>query len=511
MPGFDNNTMYADNVDFSGSTTPAPSVTLNGQLLIGSTATPHIKVATLTAGAGITITNASGSITIAASGGGGGSVSGLIPDAHTAPGTTPVIGDGGGNITITGDQVGAGVVGINCIRTDSLAANTMTVQIQRSTSAAFSTTADNGVSHYDSGVFSVDVDGFVSLLGGGIPPAQTFTVDAVSGTGVNPVVPSSTGNITIAGASVGPGTIGSNVIQTESLSPHTFQIQVQESDVSFGSNTFKNGVAHFDASVFTADTHGYISLVGGSVPPTQKVGIDAHTAPGTSPVVPTAGGLITFTGAQVPTGTTANVIRTDSIAANTVQIEVQRSTAVAGSDVTKNGVSHFNSAQFTVDANGFVSSVGAGGAGWTFIQTQTFAAVANVIFNTNLSNFTELMFQVYNLQVPVISGPQPLIEFNVSPDNGVTKIMGYCTSSAVHTVNLLCWFSGQAGSPTNGDLILQNVSGSYPKAFKGGYFNSILANYSIFGGNIDPSNQINWIEFFYPTQTLTGTIVVWGR
>lgn len=69
MPGFDNGTMFADNVDFTGSSVSSgsPRVLLDGQLLIGSTATPHIRVATLTAGSGITILNGAGSITISAS------------------------------------------------------------------------------------------------------------------------------------------------------------------------------------------------------------------------------------------------------------------------------------------------------------------------------------------------------------------------------------------------------------------------------------------------------------
>lgn len=61
-------TMYADNVNFSGAKTP--QVTANGQLLIGSTSAPNIRVATLTEGTGINITNGAGSITIAAAGGG---------------------------------------------------------------------------------------------------------------------------------------------------------------------------------------------------------------------------------------------------------------------------------------------------------------------------------------------------------------------------------------------------------------------------------------------------------
>lgn len=87
-----------------------------------------------------------------------------------------------------------------------------------------------------------------------------------------------------------------------------------------------------------------------------KFVVDAHTAPGTSPVVPTGTGQITVTGGQVAAGTTTNVIRTDSLAANTYTIEVQRSQAVASTTIADNGVCHFNSGQFTVDANGFVSA-----------------------------------------------------------------------------------------------------------------------------------------------------------
>lgn len=70
MPGFDNNTMYADNVDFRGVTPVAPQVTTDGQLLIGSTATPHIKVGSLGSSDGsITWSVGSGTITGQVSGG----------------------------------------------------------------------------------------------------------------------------------------------------------------------------------------------------------------------------------------------------------------------------------------------------------------------------------------------------------------------------------------------------------------------------------------------------------
>jgi len=68
MPGFNNSVMYADNVDFTGGSPVVGQVTANGQLLIGSTAAPHIRAHTLTAGAGATITNGAGTITIGLAG-----------------------------------------------------------------------------------------------------------------------------------------------------------------------------------------------------------------------------------------------------------------------------------------------------------------------------------------------------------------------------------------------------------------------------------------------------------
>lgn len=66
MAGFDNDVVYAANVDFRGVKPVVGQVTTDGQLLIGSTASPHIKVSTLTStDTSLTITNGSGTIDIA--------------------------------------------------------------------------------------------------------------------------------------------------------------------------------------------------------------------------------------------------------------------------------------------------------------------------------------------------------------------------------------------------------------------------------------------------------------
>ncbi len=62
MAGFDNEVVYASNVDFSGAFPVSGQVTIDGQLLIGSTATPHIKVGVPTGSAGVTVTAGSGTL-----------------------------------------------------------------------------------------------------------------------------------------------------------------------------------------------------------------------------------------------------------------------------------------------------------------------------------------------------------------------------------------------------------------------------------------------------------------
>src|SRR6185503_9147538 len=74
---------------------------------------------------------------------------------------------------------------------------------------------------------------------------------------------------------------------------------------------------------------------------------------GTSPIVPTAAGLVTINCATVAAGT--NPVRTDGTGANTMAVEVQISQAIAATDATKVGLANFNSSGFGVDANGFVS------------------------------------------------------------------------------------------------------------------------------------------------------------
>jgi hypothetical protein len=72
--GFDNTTLYCDNVDFRGVSPVEPQMIADGQLLIGSSVAPQIRAGLMTSLDGsVTITVGNGTIDLAAVGGGGGS------------------------------------------------------------------------------------------------------------------------------------------------------------------------------------------------------------------------------------------------------------------------------------------------------------------------------------------------------------------------------------------------------------------------------------------------------
>ena len=213
-------------------------------------------------------------------------------------------------------------------------------------------------------------------LEGGGEAIDSIMVDANTLPGTNPVVPTIAGLVTITGGQVATGVIGANVIRTDSLAANTFTIEIQRTTAVVAGDSTKNGVSHFDSANFAVSAAGFVTMANGTA--LTKIGVDVNTAPGTNPVLPTAAGQITVTGGQVAASAVGtNVIRTDSLAANTYTVEIQRSQAVASSTIADNGVSHFDSARFTVDANGFVSTNGTGIVKWNIISANQTLAINN--------------------------------------------------------------------------------------------------------------------------------------
>ena len=279
---------------------------------------------------------------------GGSVMTNLGVDTATVPGTDPVVPDGAGTINLTGAQVAAGTTA-NVIRTNSLAANTAIIEIQRSTAVAGSSLASNGVCHFDSSEFTVDGNGFVGLIGGALA-VDSFAMQ----TGTSPVVPTVAGLVTFNGAVVAAGT---NPVRTDGTGANTMALEVQISQALAATDATKIGLSNFDSAAFDVDANGFVQLNGGGIAATS-FDVQANTAPGTDPVVPTAAGVVTVNGAAVANHSV--VLETRSRAANAYNLEVQYATSAAATDATKSGVAHFDSADFSVDANGFVQFAGGG-------------------------------------------------------------------------------------------------------------------------------------------------------
>lgn len=305
-------------------------------------------------GTGITTTTSGTSITIALTGGGV-AFQGVTVDDFTPPGTNPVLPNAGGNLVVTGAQVANGVIGLNAMRSDSLAASTITMEIQQTGLSTMKDTGKNGIAHFNQSQFTCD-EGYISLVTGtpDAPAISEVNVDTSEGTGTDPVIGDATGAITLTGNQVAANTVGARAMRTDSVAANEIEIQIQRADKSAATDVAKCGICHFDSAAFDIDANGFVTLASGSIN-IQAINVDAFVPPGTNPVVATAGGEITVGGSLVTAGSTP--IQTISLAANAYDIEVQISQAVAASDVSVNGLSHFKDSDFTVDANGFVELV----------------------------------------------------------------------------------------------------------------------------------------------------------
>ncbi len=402
-------------------------------------------------------------------------------DAFTAPGTNPVTPNGSGSITVTGGQVAAGTT-TNVIRTNSLAANTYTIQIQRSQAVASSTVGDNGVSHFNSTYFTVDSNGFVSLNGSGV--GETITGD--TGGALSPTA----GNWNILGTSTAPGAIP---VQT-SGSVSTLTIQIQKSQAIGATNAANVGLAAFNSTYFTVDSNGFVSLNGSGVGET----ITGNTGGALSP---TAGNW-NILGSSTAPGTTP--VQTSG-SVSTLTIQVQKSQAIASTNATNVGLAAFNSTYFTVDANGFVSLNGSGvgetitgntggalsptAGNWNILGTSTAAGTTPVQTSGSVSTLT---VQVQKSQAIASTNATNvgLAAFNSSfftvDSNGFVSLSGTGSGQTI-TGN-----TGGALSPTAGNWNILGAGG-------------LTTSGSVSTLTISPSLGTQWGVVYAPTTSSIAT------
>lgn len=249
------------------------------------------------------------------------------------------------------------------------AGNTVTVTNQISQALALADATKVGVCNFDSSMFAVDADGFVTLAGGSTG-VDSFAVQA----GTSPVVPDGAGLVTFNGGTVAAGT---TPVQTNGTGANTMELQVQIAQAIASTNATNIGLAAFDSANFTVDANGFVQLDGSTVGETI-------TGDSGGALSPTAGNWNIVGGTSLA-GTTPLVT---AGAGSSLTINAQISQALASADVTKIGISNFDSTYFTVDADGFVSTSGTG-IGET-ITGDTGGALSPTAGNWNIVGGTSL-------------------------------------------------------------------------------------------------------------------------
>ena len=198
---------FTDNMSFDG-TERGGAMTTNGQLWIGSTVARHVKLGRITSPGGtLTIGYASPNITIDLAGGG------VAIDSFTPnSGTTPVVPDAAGNITLQGTGSITTVGGLNSLTPQLTGLTNHALQIGAGTATLtqLSPSATSGVPLISQGAAADPAYGTAVVAGGGTG-ATSLTAYAVlcggttSTSAVQPIA--SVGTATHVLTSNGPGAL----------------------------------------------------------------------------------------------------------------------------------------------------------------------------------------------------------------------------------------------------------------------------------------------------------------
>jgi hypothetical protein len=237
----------------------------------------------------------------------------------------------GNNLNIFGTIVAAGTHPLTTVGSGS----TVTIETQYAQAIAATNATNVGLAAFNSAQFTVDANGFVSITS-----STPLTFQEDSGTAAP-----AANVITFHGAIVAAGVQPLTTIGSGS----TVTIQTQYSQAAAATNAAHAGLSSFNSAFFTVDANGFVSANGTGL---------AQTITGNSggALSPTAGNW-NILGAAVAAGSTP-VTTVGSV--STLTIDVQRAQAIVATNASNVGLAAFNSAQFTVDANGFVSTSGTG-------------------------------------------------------------------------------------------------------------------------------------------------------
>jgi len=181
----------------------------------------------------------------------------------TGDDSTAVGPDGAGDIDILGITVANGTFA-KPLYVDGDAAGfnlDIKLQVAADRTGAPGDKNDAGICSFDDTGFSVDADGYVTLVGGGGPATLTLSGDEGSGN-----VPDGSGNIAITGDTVANATHAKPVyVDDTAASASTIDVQVATTAASAPSDKNDAGLASFDSSTFAVTTHGYVTFLGDSV------------------------------------------------------------------------------------------------------------------------------------------------------------------------------------------------------------------------------------------------------
>lgn len=213
----------------------------------------------------------------------------LISSGGSGP-ITLVAGDDGVNVppnNVTGVINLTGIVVNNATHAKAVffqkngAANTEELDVQVAAAIAASDVTKVGLAAFNNTEFTVDANGFVSLVGGGAALEQLTGDDAAA------VVPTA-GNINLLGVTVTNATHAKPVFfKKNAVSTEELDVQVTTTSTSGAKSINNAGLASFDSTTFSVDAAtGFISMLH---TPVSKVTRQVFTSSGT--YTPTTGML----------------------------------------------------------------------------------------------------------------------------------------------------------------------------------------------------------------------------